>query len=120
MPKWDVDALLPSELRAGPPDERRRARLVLYALSIALAVDVATAIAMPAVTWTENRPLWLLIHVLTHAPTLLVMRWTRSVAAAGHYFIAVVFAQAAYGYAGSHGLSAFAFIAATKASRPPG
>ncbi len=111
MAKRGLDALLPDELRAESPDERRRGRLVLYALAIALAVDVATVLAMPAVTWAEDRPRWLLFHILTHAPTLLVLRWTRSVSAAAHYFIAVVFAQAAYSYSGSHGLSAFAFIA---------
>ena len=110
MRPFGIDSLLPPSLRTGPPEDRRRARLIVYALLIALGADLITAAFMPSVAWRANRGLWLAAHIASHAPTLLVLRATASPALAGHYFIAVIFLQVCLQYADSGGLAAFAFI----------
>ena len=66
MASLGVDSLLPPSLRSGPPEERRRARLIVYALGIALGADLITALFMPAVAWKAHRGLWLAAHLASH------------------------------------------------------
>ena len=111
MPAIHIDALLPSSLIGESVDVRRRARLIVYACGIAVLIDVITPAFMPTVLWLANPVAWALVHIGMHLPTLLVLRKTRSIAWASHYFIAIVFVQSALQLEVSNGFSAFGFIA---------
>jgi PAS domain S-box-containing protein len=85
--------------------------LVVYAIGIAVSVVLLTAVAMPIVGWMASRPRWAAGHIAAHLSTLLVLRVTRSVAAAANCFIAIVFAQSLLQIGTSNGFSAFGLIA---------